>query len=231
MFTSQRTIIKVLKSSNFAYPKMTENATGIFRLKNFLIYTLLLYILSCSEQKEKTVQDNEVVTILVQPFKDMNSGDVEFLVKEIKKVYPKVRALEPIDLPKNSYYKPRNRYRADSIISFLSKNTEQNFVTIGLTTKDISAPKGNIKNFGIMGLGFRPGTACVASSFRLHKKNRNEQFFKVAIHELGHTQGLKHCPEKTCFMRDAEGKNPTDEETDFCEKCKQILMYKNWKFS
>lgn len=204
----------------------------IFRFRIILIYILFLYVLSsCSEKKEIATQEKKVITILVQPFKDMNSGDVELLVSKIKEVYPKVRTLKPIDLPKNAYYKPRNRYRADSIISFLSKNTSLDCVTIGLTTKDISAAKGNIKDFGIMGLGFRPGTACIASSFRLNKKNRNEQFFKVAIHELGHTQGLKHCPEKKCFMRNAEGKNPTDEETEFCENCKQILMNKNWKFS
>ncbi|WP_263601327.1 matrixin family metalloprotease [Chryseobacterium sp. PET-29] len=209
-----------------------DKTKKILRFRTILVYLLYLYALcSCSEQREKAIKDIEAVTILVQPFKDMNSGDVEFLVKEIKKMYPKVKILDPIDLPKNCYYKPRNRYRADSIISFLSKNTNHNFVTIGLTSKDISAAKGNIKDFGIMGLGFRPGTACVASSFRLNKKNRNEQFFKVAIHKLGHTQGLQHCPEKKCFMRNAEGKNPTDEEKEFCKKCKQILMNKNWKFS
>lgn len=200
---------------------MTENAKGIFGLKIFLIFILFLSAVSnCSKENGKTVNEKEAVTILVQPFKDINSEDVELVVEEIRKIYPKIKVLEPIDFPDNSYYKPRNRYRADSIISFLSKNTKQNFVTIGLTAKDISATKGNIKDFGIMGLGFRPGTACVASSFRLNKDNRNEQLFKVAIHELGHTQGLKHCPEKKCFMRDAEGKNPTDEETEFCKKCK-----------
>lgn len=204
----------------------------ILRFKIVLIYLLFIYVLSsCSEKKEGVIKDGEAVTILVQPFKDINSGDVAEVAKQIRKLYPKVKILEPVDLPTKSYYKPRNRYRADSIISFLSKNTRKSFVTIGLTTKDISATKGNIKDFGIMGLGFRPGTSCVASSFRLDKKKSNEQLFKVAIHELGHTQGLKHCPEKKCFMRSAEGKNPTDEETDFCKKCKQILINKNWKFS
>ncbi|MEC3874828.1 matrixin family metalloprotease [Chryseobacterium salviniae] len=210
---------------------MKEIIKEFLRFRIILFYILLLYVLSsCSEKKEKAILEKEPITILVQPFKDMNSGDIELLVKEIKKVYPQVKELKPIDLPKNSYYQPRDRYRADSIISFLSKNTKKNFVTIGLTTKDISATKGNIKDFGILGLGFRPGTACIASSFRLNKENRNEQLFKVAIHELGHTQGLKHCPEKSCFMRDAEGKNLTNEETEFCKKCRQILINKNWKF-
>ena len=51
----------------------------------------------------------------------------------------------------------------------------------------------------------------LASSFRLNTKKQNEQFYKIAIHELI-ILGLKHCPDKTCFMSDAEGKNPTNEE-------------------
>ncbi|WP_231433815.1 MULTISPECIES: matrixin family metalloprotease [unclassified Chryseobacterium] len=161
----------------------------------------------------------------------MNSETTKCVADQIKNVYPHIKVLESIDLPKEAYYKDRNRYRADSIIKYLSQNTETGFVKIGLTTKDISTTKGVVKDFGVMGLGFRPGKSCVASSFRLNKKNKNEQFFKVAIHEIGHTQGLDHCPEKTCFMRDAEGKNPTDEEIDFCKKCKTFLKNKNWEFN
>ncbi|MFC3158911.1 archaemetzincin [Chryseobacterium arachidis] len=196
----------------------------------FILFCFAL-IFACSEKQQKKLGEGKAITILVQPFKDIKSENVDFVVSEIKKVYPNVKVLKPIDFPENTYYKPRNRYRADSIISFLNKKTEENFVTIALTSKDISTAKGAIKDFGVMGLGYRPGKACVASSFRLNKKNLNEQFFKVAIHELGHTQGLKHCPVKMCFMRDAEGKNPTNEETDFCKKCKQVLINKNWKFN
>ena len=186
---------------------------------------------SCSDKKANLIENNRGAVILIQPFKDMNSETTEFITDQIKKVYPHVKVLEPIDLPKEAYYKERNRYRADSIIKCLSQNTEQGFVKIGLTTKDISTTKGSVKDFGVMGLGYQPGKSCVASNFRLNKHNKNEQFFKVAIHEIGHTQGLKHCPEKSCFMRDADGKNPTDEETDFCNKCRDFLKTKNWKFN
>ncbi|WP_228435721.1 matrixin family metalloprotease [Chryseobacterium pennipullorum] len=171
------------------------------------------------------------ITILIQPFRDIHPEQVEKVAEGIKKVYPKVKILDAVDFPENAYYKPRNRYRADSIIKFLSERTKEEYVTIGLTSKDISAAKGKVKDYGIMGLGYRPGKACVASQFRLSKENTGEQFFKIAIHELGHTQGLPHCPEKMCFMRNAEGKNPTNEETDFCTKCKTFLINKNWKFS
>lgn len=199
-----------------------------------LVYALCLFLMfSCSE-KQKTMEKLEQkpsITILVQPFRDLKPEKAETVAEGIKKVYPNVKVLEAIEFPENAYYKERNCYRADSTIKFLNNRTKDSFVTIGLTSKDISATKGKIKDFGIMGLGYRPGKACIASDFRLNKENSDEQFYKIAIHELGHTQGLPHCPEKMCFMRDAEGKNPTNEETDFCKKCKTFLISKNWKFS
>lgn len=200
--------------------------------KSFACALCLFMIFSCSEKKiVKEPEQKSAITILVQPFRDIKPEKVEAVAEGIKKVYPNVKVLEAIDFPENAYYKERNRYRADSIIKFLSNKTKEDFITIGLTSKDISVTKGKVKDFGVMGLGYRPGKACVASSFRLNKENLDEQFYKIAIHELGHTQGLSHCPGKMCFMRSAEGKNPTNEETDFCKKCKTFLISKNWKFS
>ena len=199
------------------------------RLSYFLF---LLLFLNCSRKTDsKTLESEKPVVIQIQPFSDMKENEVEQIADGIRKVYPYVEILKAVDFPENTYYRPRNRYRADSIIKYLSSETANGFVKIGLTTKDISATKGKNPDFGLMGLGYRPGKACVASSFRLSSKNKSSQFYKIAIHELGHTQGLKHCPEKTCFMRDAEGRNPTDEEKDFCGKCKNYLKTKNWKFS
>ena len=101
-------------------------------------------------------------------------------------------------------------------------------MTIGLTNKDISTDNGNIIDWGVMGLAYMPGKSCTVSPFRLSKKNINEQYFKVAIHELGHTQGLPHCLGVLCLMTDAKGKNKTDKEKGFCNKCKLFLINKGW---
>ena len=192
-------------------------------------FTLFSLIFSCEKSKDNAVKNGEEITILIQPFEDVKPKQLAEISENIRKIYPKIKILEPIDFPKNTFYQPRNRYRADSIIKYLRTKTPENSVTLALTNKDISVTKGKVADFGVMGLGYRPGNACVASSFRLNTKNKNEQFYKIAIHELGHTQGLKHCPDKTCFMRDAEGKNPTNEEKDFCQNCKKVLRSKHWK--
>ena len=192
-------------------------------------FTLFSLIFSCEKSKDNAVKNGEEITILIQPFEDVKPKQLTEISENIRKIYPKIKILKPIKFPQNTYYEPRNRYRADSIIKYLRTKTPNNCVTLALTNKDISVTKGKVADFGVMGLGYRPGNACVASSFRLNPKNKNEQFYKIAIHELGHTQGLKHCPDKTCFMRDAEGKNPTNEEKDFCQICKKVLRSKHWK--
>ena len=108
----------------------------------------------------------------------------------------------------------------------MSRSAKPGQVYIGITTVDISASKGDNPDWGVMGLGFRPGKAAVASNFRMNNK---EDFWKVAIHELGHTAGLPHCPVKTCFMRNAHGGNPTAEEKEFCSGCKKTLIDQGWK--
>ena len=194
-----------------------------------ILIVLFLLLINCEKEPKQNLVEEKPIIIQIQPFSDMKNEEVELIAKEIKEIYPHLEILKPIDFPKNSYYQPRNRYRADSVIKFLSSETGNGFVKFGLTSKDISVTKGKNSDFGVMGLGYRPGKSCIASTFRLNKNNKNSQFYKVAIHELGHTQGLPHCPENTCFMRDAEGGNPTDELKNFCKKCKTHLQRKNWK--
>jgi archaemetzincin len=128
----------------------------------------------------------------------------------------------------------KSRYRADLFLKFLTKRTKKGSLTIGLTNTDISYTKkdkhGNIisYDFGIIGLGLCPGNSCIASTFRLNKAKKGLQLFKVAIHELGHTEGLKHCVNKNCYMRDAKGKNHTDDLSSFCKTCKNLLIQKGW---
>jgi archaemetzincin len=195
-------------------------------IKYFLIIIFLTFY-SCNNYEKQNVNYKKII-INIQPFSDMTSSQVNYVYNELRNIYPSIVINKSIDLPKSSYYKARNRYRADSIVNYLNKRTENGHITIALTNKDISWTKDNISDFGIFGLGLCPGKACVASSFRLSKQYKLIQLFKVAIHELGHTQGLPHCSFKTCFMRDAEGKNPTNDEHEFCPKCKAHLIKRGW---
>ncbi|MFY7964436.1 MAG: matrixin family metalloprotease [Chitinophagaceae bacterium] len=204
---------------------------------NYIVSFLLVLLLSeCKHKKDNAViakkhnLASNATVIDIQPFNDIANDDIVFAYNQLKLVYPYINIKKAISLPKWAYYEERNRYRADSLIRFLSKICENGHVVIGLTSKDISTNKDKIKDWGVMGLGYCPGNACIASTFRLSKENKKSQFYKVAVHELGHTQGLPHCANKTCFMQDAEGGNTTNNEKDFCNHCKQLLTLKGWKF-
>jgi len=165
---------------------------------------------------------------VIQPFGNFSETDANRILKEIKQLNPNAVLSANIPFPAEAYYKPRNRYRAEILLQYLKKTIGKDSVVIGLSLLDISTKKGEVEDWGVMGLGYRPGNACVVSCFRLSKQNKQEQFYKVALHELGHTEGLPHCPTQSCLMRDAEGGNPLDDEKDFCNSCKKFLQSKHW---
>lgn len=171
------------------------------------------------------------LTVEIQPFDDMPEAYLKSVHKALEKVVGPIYIRKPISLPKTALNHNKNRYRADSILKYLTQINNTSTFLIGLTASDISTTKNGIQDWGVMGLGYCPGSVCVASSYRLKNTNKAEQLFKVAIHELGHTQGLPHCKEKTCFTRDANGKNPTDEEKAFCEACKKYLLKRGLKLN
>lgn len=187
----------------------------------------LFIVLSCTNRKNENSNNQKV--IVIQPLGSFKTEQAKKVFEEIKAINPKVVLRSNISFPENSYYKLRNRYRADSIIKSLKDNIGKDSVIVGLSNSDISTTKNGIKDWGVMGLGYRPGKACVVSDFRLSVKNKNQQFYKLVLHELGHTAGLPHCAIKTCLMRDAEGGNPLDEEKDFCNDCKSFLKSKGWQ--
>jgi archaemetzincin len=181
------------------------------------------------------VKSPKKLSIIIQPFDGMPKSTVTIVSEKLKEMYSgDVIINNYIALPKKALNQTRTRYRADSLIRFLGDLVKDGQLIIGLTNKDISTTKGKYPDWGVMGLGFCPGKSCIASTFRLKGKNRDEKLFKVAIHELGHTQGLahtntKHCPDKVCLMRDAEGKDHLDELRYFCSKCKPILIRAGWE--
>ncbi len=117
-------------------------------------------------------------------------------------------------LPRRAYYRPRRRYRAERLLDHLRQRLEgapASVRVLGLTSVDISTTKGNVRDWGILGLGDIGGRACVISSFRMRRRGLRDQAhlrFRVvstAIHEVGHTLGLEHCLEPRGVMNDARG--------------------------
>jgi archaemetzincin len=171
-------------------------------------------------------------TVALQPLGDgISDADVAQVQRALEGVMGMtVQVLPRAALPKSAWYPPRQRYRAEKLLTVLAtlRPPEARRI-LGITAVDISTSKDAYVDWGVLGLGTIDGDAGVFSLFRCKKGARDaaharERLAKVAVHELGHTLGLEHCPHDGCLMHDAEAKvSTTDTETDFCETCRRRL--------
>lgn len=189
---------------------------------------------SQSQTIKQIVSPSEIsgkIKVGLVPFSGVDSSYSALLKSEIELFYScEVIILSEQKLPDYAYYKPRNRYKADSLIKFLKIKIPKgcDFI-LGITGKDISTKDETHEDWGVFGLGFLGGPSSVVSDFRLKKsaKDKNhlqERLVKVVLHELGHTFGLPHCTsDKRCLMEDADGtiKSVDREEKYLCESCKK----------
>lgn len=171
-------------------------------------------------------------TLYLQPMGPRLARDAVDLVKvALEEFYPfRVEACERVAMPRRAYYPPRKRYRAEKLLDWLEDQAPPDaWRILGLSGLDISTTKGRYPDWGVLGLASIDGPAGVISMFRCRKgaKGRRHariRLAKVAVHEIGHTLGLAHCPTRGCLMEDARGKVSTcDREYDFCPRCRALL--------
>lgn len=152
-----------------------------------------------------------VLIVELGPFPDDLKAHIEQALRDELQV--EVKHLESMPLPKSAYYKPRHRWRADTILDVLNEmhgDEPETTRVLALTASDISVTKEPFADWGIFGLANSPGQAAVVSMFRLKRKVKDRAHLKfrlasTAVHEVGHTFGLPHCDEARCAMLDAEG--------------------------
>jgi archaemetzincin len=144
---------------------------------------------------------------------------------------------DAIPLENSDYDESRRQYNASSIIRKLIKhvNNQKNFRTLGIMDNDIYTRQLNF----VFGIAIVPkpqfmkseGVALISitrlkETFYRRKEDKNLFDFRVlkeAIHELGHTFGLKHC-DNHCIMRFSNHLADTDRKPpEFCESCQREL--------
>ena len=210
----------------------------MFRIEVWKLFLLVILIPWGCRSRESSSYDKVVsatrssvsnpASIIIVPLgNSISDRTVNETVTQIKKFVTNVSCTSRMSLPASAYYKPRNRYRADSLIHWMHRLAKKDQILVGVTDKDISATVHGVSDWGVMGLGYRPGNACVSSTYRL--KGKQDQFWKIVIHELGHTVGLPHCKTQTCLMRDSEGRGLTGKEVGFCNACAPRLRKVGWR--
>lgn len=199
----------------------------------------ILLITACHQVNTKKM------SIGIQPYGSVQASLIDSIKHTIQTVYDfkAVHILPTKPLPKTAYINIKSpRYRADSILKILKTNLADTLdYVIAVTSKDISTtkkdsqgqpltPKHKYEDWGIFGLGYRPGPACIISTFRIKTTNTSkfiDRVQKICMHEIGHNLGLKHCKQgKKCVMKDAAETIKTIDQVDLelCKTCSSLIQ-------
>jgi archaemetzincin len=193
------------------------------------ILCFCLLMLAITTNTKATLFDEPKI-VYIQPLGSVEKADITLVSSAIERFYHYKCVIKPqLGFTKDILADSKTRYEANRILS--KYNTDDNLLI--LTQKDIACVNADrhVAEWGIFGLGYRPGTTCVISTFRL-KRNASARLFnsrltKVCLHEIGHNLGLKHCSsdDKRCLMNDANGtiKEVDREQVFLCEKCRKVI--------
>jgi len=169
--------------------------------------------------------------IYLLPLGDIDQNFFKKLGQDLEKKFRlPVDIIGKIEIPSYTFDNLRNQYNGSKIIAELSRLDFPNAEKIlAITNYDLFSEGLNF----IFGEAESPGKIAIISTARLDprfygKKYDFEIFYqrvlKEAMHELGHTFSLRHCPNLTCVMHFSNTIEDTDiKNAEFCEKCKKLL--------
>lgn len=165
--------------------------------------------------------------VMILPLGDVKPEYLKLVKNSVESFYGFECVIKPkVNLTNDLLSKSKTRYNADKILQKFNSN--DNLLII--TEKDIATKKGNYEEWGILGLGQRPGNTCVISTFRMKKnvsvKVLYDRLEKVSLHEIGHNIGLDHCDYHIeCLMNDARGtiRQVDREKKWLCQKCRNLI--------
>ncbi len=142
--------------------------------------------------------------------------------------YPVIRR-SLIESMEFAFDSERNQYHSTPVLERFSSLAPSNAIKIlAVCDRDLFIPILT----HVYGEAQLNGTSCIISTYRLEEKlpmiNSRAVFFqralKEAVHELGHTFNIRHCPDKSCIMHYCRSIDDVDNKfLRFCRYCGILL--------
>jgi archaemetzincin len=167
----------------------------------------------------------------VLPIGQVEEAVLQRIQEGVTRVFPDTtcRVVDgKMPLRETAFNEKRKQFRSHAILSDVQGCAFNNPVfdrVLGVVDADIFVPELNF----VFGEAVCPGKAALISLWRLRPEFYGEapdvelfyaRAVKEAVHELGHTLGLRHCSRLLCVMHFSNGVSDTDvKQRLFCDKC------------
>ncbi|MBD3240533.1 MAG: archaemetzincin family Zn-dependent metalloprotease [Chitinivibrionales bacterium] len=163
---------------------------------------------------------------------NIERGLVAWLVRRLtEEMGGSVAFVAALPLPRSAYDPKRGQFRGEAILRLLRDiplvDAERVVAVVGA---DCYAGRLNFV-FGLAALEGRESLVALpylCSNYNSRRPSQGEVYERVlkeALHELGHTRGLRHCENPTCVMYFSNTLSDTDRKSHrYCESCKRKLV-------
>lgn len=166
----------------------------------------------------------------ILPIEHVDSAMLAEIKEPLQQVFPNTTCMILDEAPLKAEYFNRKRQQYSShailntIASFAAKKPDLHRL-LGVVDADLFVPELNF----VFGEALCPGKAALISLWRLRPEFYgaspdmtlfSERALKEAVHELGHTLGLRHCSRASCVMYFSNSIIDTDRKQSlFCDQC------------
>ena len=169
--------------------------------------------------------------ISLMPIGQVDHALLEPLAEALTRRLNVACSIQPEGLEAEFAFNPmRRQYHSTEILKkILQRPQGDTWKVLGVTEMDLYIP---VLTF-VFGEAQLADGGAVVSAHRLRQEFYgmptdpellHERLLKEALHELGHTYGLRHCPDYTCVMSASNGVERIDlKNAEFCPTCAQLL--------